>query len=360
MVKRPVSVRIFHPEPGPSAGPLERWVSDERSALAERRLVAFRAAGAAHASVVSGPPDDTPFGARLRTVVRAERPDGLVVLGSGAIPLATGRDLRDLVEVAGAEGRVALANNRFSADVVAISCPEALAELPDLPSDNALPRWLEEVAGYRVRDLRSRWRLSFDLDGPLELVLLGNAATAADLEALRERLGAVRTVAHDRHAELLVAGRVSRRTLAWLESRVPARIRALVEERGLRAASNLAQRAWVGAVGGRPPASVIGLLLDRDGPAALGSMLGSLGDAAIVDTRVLLAHRLGADERLWPPPEDRYSSDLLLPKRIRDPWLQALTRSALEAPIPVVLGGHSIVDSGTRLLLGRMRQPAWR
>ena len=102
------------------------------------------------------------------------RPAGLVVLGSGAIPLATARDLAAFLDAAGADRPVALANNRYSADVVAIAHAEVLAEPPDLPDDNALPRWLEEVAGYEVGDLRRRWRLAFDIDGPLELVLLGD------------------------------------------------------------------------------------------------------------------------------------------------------------------------------------------
>ena len=47
----------------------------------------------------------------------------------------------------------------------------------------------------------------------------------------------------------------------------------------------------------RPPASVLGALIDRDGPEAFGATVARLGDGALVDTRVLLAHRLGADER---------------------------------------------------------------
>jgi hypothetical protein len=360
MPSRPVSVRIFHREPGPEEGRLVAWVAERRLALAQRQVAEFRGAGAADISIVSGPPDDTPFGARLRGLVDRERPAGLIVLGSGAVPLATDRDLRDLVAVAGSERPEALTNNRFSGDVVAISCADALLRLPDLPGDNALPRWLEEAAGYSVRDLRSRWRLSFDVDGPLELVLLGQAPPASvELGALRARLAAVRAVAEDRRSELLVAGRVSRRTLAWLETGVPARIRALVEERGLRAASVLVQggRASGGAAVQRPPASTLGLLLEREGPVALGSIVARLGEAAILDTRVLLTHRLGVDERTWPVAEDRFASDLLLPDRIDDPWLRDLTQAALDAPIPVILGGHSVVDSGTRMLLSRGRQP---
>ncbi len=101
----------------------------------------------------------------------------------------------------------------------------------------------------------------------------------------------------------------------------------------------------------RPPSSVLGALLDRDGVASFGPTLARLADAALVDTRVLLAHRLGADERAWPRAEDRFASDLLLPDRIVDPWLRDLTRSALEAPIPVLLGGHTLVGPGVRLVV---------
>ncbi len=170
---RPVAVRILHPDPGTSAGPIERWVAASRAIVAERHRMGFAAAGADDVRVLVGPPDDTPFGHRLRDLVRAERPAGLVILGSGSIPLATTQDRREFVEVAGSDDRRALANNRYSADIVAIAhASDVLADLPDLPGDNALPRWLEEVAGSTVHDLRRRWRLAIDIDGPLDVVLI--------------------------------------------------------------------------------------------------------------------------------------------------------------------------------------------
>ena len=313
---RPVAVRILHPSPEPNAGPLERWLADARAGLAERHRSGFVAAGADDVRIVTGRPDDTPFGRRLRELVRADRPPGgLVILGSGAIPLATRRDRQAFVAAAGADDRRALANNRYSADIVAVSCAAAgLAAVPDLPGDNALPRWLAEVAGYAVTDLARRWRLGIDLDSPLDLVLTGGGrddgsatARSIDLRPVTTRITAIRQVAADAGAELLVAGRTSASTLAWLERRTASRTRVLVEERGLRT-RRADQRA---------PASVLGLLLDRDGAASLADVLARLSDAAIVDTRVLLAHRLGADERAWPVAEDRFASDLLLPDGIR-------------------------------------------
>jgi hypothetical protein len=340
----------MHPEPAAGAGRLEHRVADARAAVARRHVERFTAAGAADVGVVSGPPDATSFGARLRTLVAADRPAGLVVLGSGAIPLATDRDLHDLVSAAGSDERVAVANNRYSADVVSIAHAwPTLAAVPDLPSDNALPRWLEEVAGYDVRDLRRRWRLAIDIDGPLDLLLIGHAsgddapeADGIDLGRVSAAIDAVRQVAGDPHAELIVAGRTSAATLGWLERSTAARTRAIVEERGLRTS----------VAGQRPPASVLGALLERDGPESLGAHLARFGDAAIVDTRVLLAHRLGVGESAWPAPEDRFASDLLLAERIDDPWLTALTASAVSSLIPILLGGHTLVGPGVRLVVG--------
>jgi len=353
-----VVVRILHPGSDPLEGALRRWVGDVRATLAEHHRSGFIAAGADDVAIVTVPPDDRSFGERLRefaTGVPGGPPSGLVVLGSGSIPLAIPADLRAFVAAAAAGAREALANDRYSADIVAISRVETLPAIPELPADNALPRWLEEVAGYRVADLRGRRRLAFDIDGPLDLVLLGGGVGApADLTLVESRIAAIRVVAADRRAELLVAGRTSSATLAWLERRSAARTRAWVEERGLRASSPLARPEPVDGAAERtvrPPGSILGTLLERDGPGSLGDHLARFADAAIVDTRVLLAHHLGADEARWPVADDRFASDLLLPELIADPWLRELTASALAAPIPVVLGGHTLVGPGVRFLV---------
>jgi hypothetical protein len=346
-----VTVLILHPEPPSRAGQLERWVAAARAANVERHRLGFRSAGAADVVVASGPPDGMAFGARARAFVASNETRGLVILGSGAIPLATAADRRAFVTAASGAGPSArpraLANNRFSADAIAVSVAGNLAALPDLATDNELPRWLAEQAGYDVTDLRGRWRLGVDIDGPLDLVLIGAPAwlpppPASALDRATAQLAALRAVAHDPRAELIVAGRTSATALGWLERNVAARTRALVEERGLRTA----------VAGQRPPRSVLGALLDRDGPASIGGIMAELGDAAVVDSRVLLAHRLGADEAAWPPPEDRFASDLLDHERIADPWLRDLTRAAADAPIPIVLGGHTLVGPGLRLAVG--------
>lgn len=363
MAPIPVLALVLAPAGRGDAGPLERVLEAAWSVLAERHRAGFLEAGATEAVVRREPPDDTPFGARLRRLLAELRPPGgLVVLGAGAIPLASAADRRAFVAKAAAANPGALANQRYSADIIAIAqAAETLRELPDIPTDNALPRWLAEAAGVPVADLRERRRLAMDADSPLDLLLIDGARgieplplpDERDAERVRTNLAALRAIAADPGAEIFVAGRTSAADLRWLERRTQSRTRALIEERGLRTAPG-EERA--GRSNRRPPHSLLGALLDRDGWGSLGHHLEALADGALLDSRVLLAHRLGGSERAWPSAEDRFASDLLLPDRVGDPWLRALTQAAVDAPIPVLLGGHSLVGPGVRLALGS----SWR
>ncbi len=223
----PVTVLVLAPQLSADAGPLERRLDDARAALAEHHRRAFLAAGADAVVVRREPPDDTPFGARLRRLVEELEPAGLVVMGAGSIPLATAADLRAFLAAAATEGPGALANHRYSADIIAIArAAEALRDLPpDLASDNALPRWLAEMAGVPVRDLRARRRLAMDVDSPLDLLLLEGRRDApvlphpeeAEAGLVRDRLAALRRLAADPAAEPLVAGPTSAAALRWFE-----------------------------------------------------------------------------------------------------------------------------------------------
>jgi CTP:molybdopterin cytidylyltransferase MocA len=338
---------ILHGRPGPGSGRLTEAFAAIRRRHADTLAERIRAAGADESRIVDEPQDDRPFGARLRDAIgSAGGAGGILVLGSGSVPLARIADLRAFVATAGGPAGQALANNAYSADLVAIAGSSRLAGLPDVTADNILPRWLAEHAGFAVSDVRRRWRLQVDLDSPLDVLLVGlDDLDGIETAPARAALAGARAIGRDPSAELVVAGRASANGLAWLERSTASRTRALVEERGFRTRP----------AGQRPARSSLGLLLDRDGPEALGSILAELGDAALVDTRVLLAHRFGTDERGWPVAEDRFASDLLLPERIADPWLRTLTVAASDARIPIVLGGHSLVGPGLRLALGRGR-----
>jgi len=259
-----------------------------------------------------------------------------------------------------------VANNRFSADafVVAGDLDRALEVLAGCDSDNAAPRRLHD-AGFAWRDLGSTPWVRFDVDTTLDLALLRvatrlpgtrplDASVRAHLEMARlpgagrtqalevpglERIGAV---VRDRSAELVVAGRVPGATLQELETETACRVRSFVEERGMRSAR--------GSPAG--PHSLLATFMARTSPAELVAELARLGDAVVLDTRVLMAAMAGsAQASAWPAEEERFASDFGDATRIATPWLRELTEAAAGAPIPVLCGGHALVSDGLRLIV---------
>jgi CTP:molybdopterin cytidylyltransferase MocA len=341
------TVIILHPRPAETGGPLTVLLDEARSRLAEHQAGLFARAGADQVRVDRSPPVTT-FAARLEGLARPLR-GGLVLLGAGGATRLTLGDARRLVAVAAGGGRRALTNNRYSSDVCAIADAAALRDLPPLAGDNALARWLAEEAGFAVHELHARERLAFDLDTPLDLALLallprppaGLGRLAADRQLAVPRLAELRALARDPHRELLVFGRSSAAALRWLERHTACRVRFLAEERGLRTSRK----------GQRAPRATLGRLLDQRGPDALAAIVGELADGAILDSRVLLADRLGADEGRWPGAEDRFASDLLRPGDVVDPWLRALTAAAAATTTPILLGGHTLLGPGLPPLL---------
>ena len=88
----------------------------------------------------------------------------------------------------------------------------------------------------------------------------------------------------------------------------------------------------------------------RTSPADLVAELSRMGDAVVVDTRVLMAAVAGsADAADWPPEEERFASDFGDASRVETPWLAELTEAASRASVPFLFGGHALVSDGLRL-----------
>jgi len=76
------------------------------------------------------------------------------------------------------------------------------------------------------------------------------------------------------------------------------------------------------------------------------SHLAGMSDAALWDTRVWLATR-----GPWPSAADRFAADLGWAEDVGDPALRALTEAILQAPIPILTGGHGVVAGSALALL---------
>ena len=291
--------------------------------------------------------------------------DAIGYAGGSAMALMSDEDLDQLL--APVPGEV-VANTRFSADafVVAGHLDRALAALERCDTDNAAPRRLNE-AGFDWRDLGGAQWARFDVDTSLDLALLRLATRLPGTRVLEgtvrgflemarlpgggalevphlERIG---EVIRARSAELVVAGRVPAATWQELETETACRVRCLVEERGMRSARGS---------GGRPR-SVLAAVLARSSPAELVAELAQLGDAIVLDTRVLMAAVAGsAEASAWPPEEERFASDFGDWRRVETPWLRELTEAAAAADVPFLFGGHALVSDGLRLIV----EAAWQ
>jgi hypothetical protein len=298
--------------------------------------------------------------------VRAEgRPlDAMGYAGAGALALADDSLIEQLASAIPGE---ATANNRYSTDAFLVAgqptgrltLEAALAALEECSTDNAAMHCLE-AAGFAIRDLSTARWARFDVDTPLDLALLrlgarlpstrrpdGVVAAFLEMSILPgghslevPHLPEIGAVLRDREKQLVVAGRIPSSSWTYLETESACRVRCFIEERGMRSARDAV------------PRSMLADWMDRLGPADLVNELATLGDAVILDSRVLMAARAGSSEATtWPPAEERFASDFLDATPVTTPWLSELTEAAAASSVPFLLGGHALVSDGLRILV---------
>jgi hypothetical protein len=263
------------------------------------------------------------------------------VMGSGAVPLLGEAEFRLIAEQLVQRDACVVTNNFFSSDLTAWTPGELIAELQLFERDNQLPRRLRDDAGLSATVLPRTTATQFDLDTPADLCVLALqefdsplATHCRTLPLPTDRYRAVGRVMCDPKAELIVAGRAGSQAWQYLERETACRVRFISEERGMAAAG-----------AGHRARSFLGYMVEDVGVTRLFERLGDMGDAAVIDCRVLEAH-LG----LHISREDRFQGDLYAADAIVDQTMRELVEAANAAPIPVLLGGHSLVSGGLMAL----------
>lgn len=287
------------------------------------------------------------FGDQLRALIHERRIERPLYVGGGSIPLLQSADLAALARRLTAADRLVISNNYFSADCAGWVPGSALDGLAEIPSDNRLPQLLHLQAGLPSETMERTIASQLDIDTPTDLAVLSLFGSSGRLRGYLDTL----TIDTARYrqamplflqpATILVAGRVGSAVWQYLERETACRVRLYSEERGMQADG----RERSGNV-----RSILGFYLERAGPDELFQTLAQLGDAVFLDSRVICAHA-----RVFPSRPDRFLSDLGRWHEVQDPFLRELTRAAIQAPVPVVLGGHSLVSGGLMALV----QAAW-
>ena len=290
------------------------------------------------------------FGNRLASLIRAEKIERPVYVGAGGVPLMSGTDLAAIANHLRREQNIVISNNYFSADMVAFTPGSAIEQVDAARSDNYLPRLLHGQAGLESRPLPRSPETQFNIDSPADLAILkvtggGGPKLAKFVDAFDVDVEPYRRLSRclvDAEAELLLAGRVGSQVWPYLESETACRLRVYSEERGMQAAGR--------DISGKAR-SLLAFHLREVGCQRFFAELGELADAACIDTRPMLSHLGVAASRA-----DRFWSDLGRPDEIEDAFLKEFTQAANDAPIPVLLGGHSLIAGGLMLL----NEAAWR
>lgn len=284
------------------------------------------------------------FGRQLQNVIHRHGVAFPFYIGGGAAPLLQAPFLAQLARELAVSANLAVTNNYFSSDMVAFTPGAAIDTVPLPPTDNPLARLLVE-AGLQKRVLPREAATQFDVDTPTDLAILQlhpaiGPRTRAYLDSINldsSRLRKALAVFNNRDGQIIVAGRAGSHLWAQLEQKTACRVRFLSEERGLRGDG----REEVGNGG-----SILGFYLQEVGPRRFFNDLARLGDAAFIDSRVIFHHL-----HLHPSAKDRFLSDLGEDGEIEEPFVREFTREAVQAPIPVVLGGQSVVSGGLLALL---------
>jgi hypothetical protein len=303
--------------------------------------------------VVTSPPGPVHVGEILAGLVRDYAIDRLLYLGGGAVPLGTTEALAQVVaRLAQATGLV-ITNNRFASDWAGVAPAAALlAHIPRLPRDNMLGWVLSTEGQLAYEALPAVTATRLDIDTPLDLQVLSLHPGAkprlrAYLEGLPLPLGPLRSVVEvlgTPASHVLIAGRVAPDAWSALNKATRCWLRVLAEERGMVSS---------GRQGRGEVFSVLGAYIEQVGVDAFFSGLSQWADAALIDTRVLLAQR-----RSWPGANDRFASDLGWVEAVEDPWLRALTAAAQEAQVPVLFGGHGLMSGALYALAELVPLPA--
>jgi hypothetical protein len=264
--------------------------------------------------------------------------DRLLYFGGGSAPLLTDSTLNLVVErLLDGENRV-ITNNRYASDWAAVASANILEQwIERLPQDNMLGWVLSAEAGLMVEDFPSTAESRLDIDTPVDIMTLKRHPQTKPhlrryLDTLpleTERLAQLVEILKTPASHLFIAGRLGPAAWQGLNKATQCWIRVFSEERGMVSSG----RQVRGEV-----FSFFADYLEIISPAKFFDTLAEQAQAALIDSRVLLAHH-----NLWPDEADRFASDMGLVDQINDPWLREFTAAAMACPIPVLLGGHSLL-----------------
>ena len=292
----------------------------------------------AEVSLNSTAADDFHFGRELQAAIKEHDLDRVFCLNGAGSPLIKIEEINMICHKLLNSEQFVYTNNTQSVDLIAFTVPEEI-ERVELPAmDNSLAMTLRDQLGLSMELMPHTLGLLFDIDTPSDLLVLGAGPfagphTRAALKSLDfnyENLDQAKAVLQEEYEDIVLIGRVGAPIIERLNALLKLRLRVFSEERGMKSLGRIESGAVV---------SLLGLLIDHAGLETFFNYLARVARCAFIDSRVLMYHyHYDFND------QQRFLSDLGLWQEIEHPWLKEFTRLAVESPIPIILGGHSLIS----------------
>ena len=283
-------------------------------------------------------PERFHFGRELQGVVKKYNLKRVLCLNGAGCPLISDLEIEQICHKLMKRDNLVYANNTQSVDILAFNVPEDFHNVELPATDNSLAMTLRDKLGLEMELMPHSLGLLFDIDTPSDVLILGDSPfpgvhlrSALDqLQLDYDRLKQAKAILGAEYEDVTLIGRVGAPIIGQLNARLKLRLRVFSEERGMKA---------LGRIEAGEVISLLGFLIDHCGLENFFEYLSRVASCAFIDSRVLFYHyKLDLSER------ERFLSDLGQWQELNNPWLKTFTRLAMECPIPVILGGHSLIS----------------
>jgi len=300
------------------------------------------------------------FGKKLKELINKYEIEKLFYMGGGSGVLLKIEDIKNIINTIldkdkivnklnkdeiSDKKKIFITNNLYSTDFIAFSPANIINSIELFNNDNEIAWILRNNCDFQGISLPRNAATQLDIDTPIDLLTIKNHPALSKNVKNYIEIFDINTTKIEKalkyftieDSNVLIAGRTNSDVWSFLENNTACRVRLFVEERGMRA-SGRQKRGEV--------RSLLGYYIQEFGIKKFFEILSQFGDAAFIDSRVILSHF-----KMWPSANDRFYSDLLKPEKISDTFLREFTLEAINASIPIVLGGHSLVSGGLYALV---------
>jgi hypothetical protein len=298
--------------------------------------------------------DDGDFnlGKRLSEIIEKNSLEAVFYLGGAAGPLITVEEIDSFAKQVVESPNTVMTNNVQSSDILVFSPAHAINDIHVFPvKDNPLGNLLRD-AGLKKVLMPHSTGIHFDIDTPTDMLILSlNPKIGENVKQVfkelnynSEHLIRAKHYLALPYADVILSGRIGSPVITQVNTMIRCRLRVYSEERGMK---------YLKREENEKVKSLVAKMMEVMGTEEFLNYLGQIAHVAFIDTRIIFAHHK------WHLVEnDRFYSDLLMPEMIEHEETRKLTEAVMAAPIPVVLGGHSLVAGGMWSLIETLHHEA--